>query len=232
MTPATLNVSAATSGEIALWVLLPLGAYLVGATPFAWIIARYRGVDLRTVGSGNIGATNVGRACGRAWGYLCFVLDVAKGLAPTWAAGALLVANGGVPAPWEQVVWLATGSASVVGHVAPFWLGFRGGKGVATSLGVVLGVYPYFTFAGLAALGVWIAVVLASRYVSLASIVAAGAFLPLLAAFNGAGRVGDLGPMFAFAATIVALIIVRHRGNIARLLAGTENRIGASKRNE
>jgi glycerol-3-phosphate acyltransferase PlsY len=229
MTALTAWMMTASAGEVALWVLLPAGAYLVGATPFAWIIARHRGVDLRTVGSGNIGATNVGRACGRTWGYLCFVLDVAKGLAPALAAGALLGSSGQLPTQTQQVIWLATGSAAVVGHVAPVWLGFRGGKGVATSLGVVLGVYPYFTFAGLAALAVWIAVVLASRYVSLASIVSAGAFLPLLVVFNGAGRIGRLWPMFAFAATIVALIIVRHRGNIARLLAGTENRIGSPK---
>lgn len=210
--------------------IAPLVAYVIGATPFAWIIARCKGVDLRSVGSGNIGATNVTRAIGKGFGYLCFFLDMGKGLLPTLVMGAWLVPASQIPSPAVQAIWLGTGVAAVLGHVFPFWLKFRGGKGVATSLGVVLGVFPYFTIAGLLAFALWVAVTLISRYVSLGSIVAAAAFIPLFVGWNawrlGPGAVWQLWPMIAFAALVAALILIRHRGNLARLLAGTENRIG------
>jgi len=219
--------------------LLPPAAYVIGATPFAFIIARGKGIDLRKVGSGNVGATNCGRACGRGWGYLCFALDVAKGLLPVlivgmmlrpeWAPGGAAAAKPGgqpwVPGAIQQAAWLLTGCCAIMGHVLPFWLRFRGGKGVATALGVVLGIWPFFTLAGLAALGVWIIVTLVSRYVSLGSIAAAGVFLPAFAAFNWPPTA--LWPMAAFAAAMAGLIVFRHRANISRLLAGTENKIGS-----
>ena len=210
---------------------LPLAAYVVGSTPFGVLLARARGVDLRKVGSGNVGATNCGRALGRRWGYLCFVLDVAKGLGPVLVAGWLVRPAEGVPAVGQQACWLLTGCGAIAGHVFSFWLKFRGGKGVATALGVVLGVWPYFTFAGLIVLGVWVAVTLTSRYVSLGSIRAAGVFLPAFAALHW-GRLASLWPMGAFAGLMVVLILVRHRANIARLLKGTENKIGKSKAEE
>jgi glycerol-3-phosphate acyltransferase PlsY len=211
------------------YVVLPLAAYVVGATPVGVLLARAHGVDLRRVGSGNVGATNVGRVLGRRWGYLCFVLDVLKGLLPTAAAVALVrPAAGQVPSPAQQAAWLAVGLAAVLGHVFSFYLRFRGGKGVATALGVVLGIYPYFTTAGLVALGLWVAVTLTSRYVSLGSIVAAVGFVPLLAAFNYR-TIGRLWPLLAFAAAVAVLILIRHRSNIRRLLSGTENKIGRPK---
>jgi glycerol-3-phosphate acyltransferase PlsY len=220
-----------------MFVLLPLAAYVVGATPFAFIIARGKGIDLRKVGSGNVGATNCGRACGRGWGCLCFALDVAKGLAPVVIVGIMLRPEGydealveklggqpWVPTAMQQAAWLLTGCCAIVGHIFPFWLRFRGGKGVATALGVVLGIWPFFTFAGVIALVVWIIVTLISRYVSLGSIVAALAFLAVCVAQTW--RKTELWPMAAFAAAMAGLIIFRHRANISRLLAGTENRIG------
>ncbi len=214
-------------------VLLPLAAYAVGATPFAWILARIKGVDLRRVGSGNIGATNVGRSLGRPWGYLCFFLDMGKGLAPALVAGWLLRPESGVPSAAAQAAWLAAGCGAILGHVFPFWLRFRGGKGVATSLGVVLGIFPYFTWAGLAAFTLWVAVTLASRYVSLGSIVAAVLFVPLLVGINavriGWDRTGSLWPMLVFATVMSLLIVFLHRANIRRLLAGTENKVGQKK---
>jgi glycerol-3-phosphate acyltransferase PlsY len=209
------------------WLLavLPLAGYLVGSIPFGVIIARAHGVDLRKVGSGNVGATNVARVLGRTWGYLCFFLDTAKGAAPVVVASLIVRPDRGPPTPLEQACWLGAGCGAVLGHVLNPWLKFRGGKGVATALGVVLGVYPYLTWAGLCALGLWIAVTLVSRYVSLGSIVSAAAFLPLVAAFNW-GSLGALWPLVTFAAAICALIIVRHRSNIRRLLAGRENKIG------
>ncbi|MFA6134793.1 MAG: glycerol-3-phosphate 1-O-acyltransferase PlsY [Phycisphaerae bacterium] len=206
------------------FVVMPLAAYAVGSTPFGVILARARGVDLRKTGSGNVGATNVGRVLGRKWGYLCFALDVAKGALPTALAGWMLRGQADAPALAAQVAWLLVGMGAILGHVFSFWLTFRGGKGVATALGAVLGFYPYFTAAGLVALALWIVVTLASRYVSLGSIVAAVAFLPLFAAFNWS-HAGQLWPFGAFAATMAALIILRHRGNIRRLLNGTENKI-------
>ncbi|MGB2824833.1 MAG: glycerol-3-phosphate 1-O-acyltransferase PlsY [Phycisphaerae bacterium] len=210
-----------------LLVLFPLAAYVIGATPFGVLLARAHGVDLRKVGSGNVGATNCGRALGAKWGYLCFVLDVSKGLLGVLLVGWLVRPEAGPPALLQQAAWLLTGCGAIAGHVFSFWLSFRGGKGVATALGVVLGVWPYLTYAGLIALAVWVAVTLISRYVSLGSILAAVIFLPAFAALNWPP--GDLWPMGVFASLMVALIIVRHRANIARLLKGTENKIGGKK---
>jgi len=208
-----------------LLVAFPAAGYVIGSTPFGVILARWRGVDLRKVGSGNVGATNVGRALGKAWGYLCFFLDVAKGLLPVLAGGVILRCQPGFPTNLHQAAWLGVGCGAILGHVFSFWLRFRGGKGVATALGVVLGIYPYFTFAGLAAFAVWIVVTLTSRYVSLGSITAGLAFLPLFVAMNWP-EICDLWPLVAFAGAMVALILLRHAGNMRRLLNGTENRIG------
>jgi glycerol-3-phosphate acyltransferase PlsY len=209
---------------IILLAVFPLIAYLIGATPFGMIIGVHKGVDLRLHGSGNVGATNVGRVLGRRWGYLCFFLDVAKGLIPVALAGAVLRPAEGVPTLLHQAAWLGVGLGAILGHVFTFWLGFKGGKGVATALGVVLGFSPYFTGSGLIALAIWIAVTLASRYVSLGSVVAAAAFLPTFVAFNY-GRLAEIWPFCAFAAAMVVLVIVRHRSNIRRLLTGTENKV-------
>ena len=209
-------------------VLFPLAAYVIGSTPFGVIIARAHGKDLRSAGSGNVGATNVARVMGRRWGYTCFVLEVSKGLGPVALEGHLLGTFDGDATPLQQASLLSVGFAVVMGHVLSFWLKFRGGKGVATSLGMVLGMWPYFTLAGLVALGVWTVVTLVSRYVSLGSIVAAVAFGPLFIAFN-LQRWRQLWPLLAFAAVIVGMIVIRHRSNITRLLAGTENKIGTRK---
>ncbi len=212
------------------WVVLAVFApvaYLIGSVPFGVLIARSRGVDLRNVGSGNVGATNVGRTLGAAWGSLCFVLDVSKGLGPVLLAGWFLRRQGNFPAMLHQIAWLGVGLGAILGHVFSLYLHFRGGKGVATALGVVLGIWPYFTYPGLCALGLWILVTLLSRYVSLGSVIAALGFLPLFAIFHW--PVGRLWPLGGFAALMVILILVRHRGNMRRLLAGTENKIGARK---
>ncbi|MFW6132633.1 MAG: glycerol-3-phosphate 1-O-acyltransferase PlsY [Planctomycetota bacterium] len=222
--------------SVILYAALPLGGYALGSVPFGVLIARARGADLRKVGSGNVGATNVGRAVGRAWGYLCFVLDLLKGLTPSLAAGLIVrSANAGaVPPPAYQAAWLGAGCAAILGHVFPVWLGFRGGKGVATSLGVVLGVFPYLALPGLGALAVWVVVTAATRYVSLGSIMAAVAFVPLQFVFAAAlgWSVGRLWPLVAFSGAMAALILVRHCANIARLLTGTEHKIGSRGRTQ
>jgi glycerol-3-phosphate acyltransferase PlsY len=204
---------------------VPLAGYLVGSTPFGVLIARARGVDLRKVGSGNVGATNVVRSVGRTWGYLCFLLDLLKGFLPSLTVGLLLGVCTTTPSPSRQAVWLAVGAACVAGHVFPVWLKFRGGKGVATSLGVVLGMYPYFTTPGLIVFGLWIVITLISRYVSLGSIISCAAFVPVFVALHWS-EIQKLWPMTLFACVIVFLILWRHRTNVQRLLAGTENKIG------
>jgi acyl phosphate:glycerol-3-phosphate acyltransferase len=200
-------------------------AYLLGSVPFAFLIAWAYGKDLRTIGSGNLGATNLARAVGRKWGYLCFALDVLKGLAPMALVGVIL----GVPDhPMALALWLLVGIAAILGHIFPVYLGFKGGKGVATSFGVALGLWPYFTVPALIALAVWIAVVLLWRYVSLASICAAAAFpialaLGMLAVEHW--HPTSLWPLLIAAVAIPVLVIVRHRENLRRLATGTESKI-------
>lgn len=212
--------------------LLFAAAYLLGSIPFGLIISRAKGVDIRKHGSGNLGATNVGRVLGRRWGALVFILDAGKGALAAGLAGFLIARS---DAPWissrpAHVDWLLLGAGlcCLLGNIAPFYLGFKGGKGVAASLGFVLGVYPYLTLPGLAAGAVWLITVKISRYVSLGSILAACA-LPI--AFVAAARLSSWTlaehyPLFCLAVAMAILVLLRHRSNIARLLAGTENRVG------
>lgn len=200
-------------------------AYLLGAVPFAYIIARAHGKDLRTIGSGNIGATNLARAVGRPWGYICFVLDVLKGWVPMLAVRAIL---GRPDGPLFLTGWLLVGVAAILGHVFPVYLRFKGGKGVATSFGVALGLWPYFTVCGLTSLAVWVGAVLIWRYVSLASICAAVVFpLALLIGImvHPDWTLAGLWPLLIAAVVIPVFVILRHRTNIQRLLAGTESKI-------
>ena len=196
-----------------------LAAYLVGAIPFGYLLARARGVDIFAHGSGNIGATNVGRVLGRKLGILVFVLDCLKGALPV--AGALAVKTTLSHAYWTAG-WLevAAGLAAFLGHLFPIYLGFRGGKGVATGTGVVLVLMPIPT---LAAAFAWMLVVSASRYVSLASLVAA---LVLCLGQLGLTENDVTNPRTAFCLLAVALVVVKHRTNVRRLWDGTENRIG------
>lgn len=213
------------------WTLLIVGAYLLGSVPFGLLVARLHGIDLRKVGSGNIGATNVIRALGRKWGIFCFVLDVLKGFVPMILV-RLLGLCGPDPTAGHLIGWLAVGTAAILGHIFPIYLGFKGGKGVATSLGVVLGLWPYLTVCGLAAFVIWLITVKIWRYVSLASILAAGAFPILLLIAILVLKdwtFGNLWPLFLVAVPMPLLVILRHRANIQRLLAGTENKIGQKK---
>lgn len=213
-------------------VLLTIFAYLLGSVPFGLLIARVHGIDLRTVGSGNIGATNVSRALGRKWAYVCFVLDVLKGLIPMLLARWLGIVSD-EPGTRELFVWLLAGCAAVCGHIFPIYLKFKGGKGVATSLGVVLGVWPYFTLCGIAVFAVWGVCVLIWRYVSLASILAALSFpiiFGVLTAVLESWRFYQLWPLFVIATVMPILVIVRHAENIKRLLDGSESKILQKKK--
>lgn len=210
-----------------IWWCFILGAYLIGAIPFAWLLGLMRGIDIRKVGSGNIGATNLGRAAGRFWGLLGFLLDVCKGAAPMLIAGAYFGWINDVNlSPLSAWQWLIIGVAAILGHVYPVYLGFRGGKGVATSFGVLLGVWPYLTLPALAGLLTWLLFASALRYVSLASVIAAGA-LPCyvaLAAACSSGRANQL-PFLTVTWLMAILVILRHRTNLIRLCKGTENRL-------
>lgn len=217
--------------QFVLWVLFPLAGYLLGSVPFGLLIGLSRGVDIRKAGSGNIGATNVSRILGRKWGIFCFFLDVAKGLVPVLIALLYLrsigEAKAGTMSLTGQGVILLSGGACILGHMFSIYLRFRGGKGVATSLGVVLGVWPYFTLTALFSFLIWVAVWGISRYVSLASIVAAISFpvgFAVLVYQIDGWELGQLWLLFAFSCLMAVLILFRHRSNIVRLLAGTENR--------
>jgi acyl-phosphate glycerol 3-phosphate acyltransferase len=198
-------------------LLTVLAAYLVGGIPFGYLVARCRGVDIFRAGSGNIGATNVGRVLGARLGVLVFVADFAKGALPVFAARQL-----GFPAT-EQVL---VGLVAILGHMFPIYLRFRGGKGVATGAGVVTVLVPQ---AMVVALLVWVALAFAWHYVSLSSIGAAIALALAHIGFAADPWTGDEGALTAFCFAAVLLVIVRHRGNLARLLAGSENRIPESR---
>jgi glycerol-3-phosphate acyltransferase PlsY len=187
--------------------LVVLGGYLLGSMPFGyWLVRLVRGEDVRKVGSGNIGATNVWRAYGKAYGIPVIVLDVAKGFVPALLGTQLE----------SELVGVLAGGAAMLGHWRPLFLRFqKGGKMVATAGGTFFGAAPLL---GLAGLAVWIVVFVVSRYASLASIAAAVTLPPL-------GIVlGYEWPVVAFAAAAAVAVLVLHRGNIARLRAGTESR--------
>ena len=198
-----------------------IGSYLLGSVPFGLLAAKCKGVDIRQHGSGNIGATNVWRVCGWRYGLPVFALDVLKGVAAVWLARWLAVRFSG-DAAWTGIV---AAMACIIGHSFPVWLGFKGGKGVATSLGVFLGLMP---LPSLIALLIWAAVFKMSGFVSLASIVAA-VVLPAAAIAMQLMQRGYGWPVSGFAVVIGLLVILRHRSNIGRLRAGTENRFGRKK---
>lgn len=212
------------------FALAVIAAYLLGSVPVGVIIAGAHGKNLRSIGSGNIGATNVSRALGRRWAYLCFLLDVLKGLGPMLVAGTLIKMSD--PAPGLLSLWLAVGCAAILGHIFPIYLKFKGGKGVATSLGVALGLWPYYTICATVAFAIWAATVLLWRYISLASIAASIAFpvaLILTIVLTPAWNFANLWPLLAAAIAIPVMVIVRHRENIKRLIAGTESKVLKTK---
>lgn len=188
--------------------LVLVASYLLGSIPFSYLVARQRGVDVRKVGSGNVGATNVMRNVGKGAGLIAFLLDAAKG-----AIAALIAQRSGLGVSLAALAAMA----AIVGHMYPLWLRFQGGKGVATGAGAFLPLAPVAT-AG--ALAVFAATLGLTRYVSVGSMLGAVA-LAVLAAVTGAPA-----PVWIAAALMAALIVWKHRGNIARLRAGTESRLG------
>jgi glycerol-3-phosphate acyltransferase PlsY len=201
--------------------IVAAASYLLGSIPTGWLLMRiFYKQDIRAMGSGNIGATNVLRAAGKGLGALTFLLDVFKGAAAVYLGG-LLGTYLAPQIPLHSMQALAA-LCAVLGHVFPAWLGFRGGKGVATGFGVFLVAAP---LAALGAIALFAVILLISRYVSLSSIFATLSF-PILAWF----LVPDHSAFFVSAQIAVSLlIVVKHHANVNRLLNGTESRIGAGK---
>jgi glycerol-3-phosphate acyltransferase PlsY len=204
------------------YILVVLIAYLLGSIPTGFLVAKARGVDIRTVGSGNIGATNVFRILGKSAGTFVLLADAAKGWVAVFVvaklfAGWLYPAAGPLARDWSAI---CAGVAAILGHNYTCWLHFKGGKGIATSAGVLVALVPLPLIIILA---IWTVVFALSRYVSLASISAAFA-LPF-----AAWVIGESTAITLVTAALAVLAIYKHRANIQRLLRGTENRIGVKK---
>lgn len=208
-------------------VATALAAYLTGSIPFGYLIGRLHGVDIRTIGSGNIGATNVTRTIGKWPGRLCFALDFAKGAFPVLVVKTLT--------QWTDVVTDEAGILpscaaffAVCGHIWPIYLKFKGGKGISTAAGAIISLNPMsLTAAGI----VWAILFFTSRYVSLASIFAAASLpvfcivLPKILSYREAPL-----PEFVLLCLLAFLTIIKHASNIKRLLNGTENRFEKKKK--
>jgi glycerol-3-phosphate acyltransferase PlsY len=207
-------------------VILIIASYLIGSISFALVIAKAHGIDLRKVGSGNLGATNLARACGKKWAYICFFLDMLKGFAPTLSAKFIIISA--QTDAFSLFLWMVIGAAAILGHVFPFYLGFKGGKGVSTSFGVVLGIWPYYTIPGIIAFFIWAIVVLIFKYISLGAVVTAAVYPFTMIALTASLKnwyFSDLWPLIVAAVVLCSLVIFLHRQNISRLLAGTEHKV-------
>jgi glycerol-3-phosphate acyltransferase PlsY len=202
-----------------LWLPILAIAYLLGSIPFGYILVRlFRKEDIRATGSGNIGATNVVRSGAKGLGILTLLLDLLKGFAAVKIAAHFAPGAPGFPSDLA----VAAGIAAVLGHIFPIWLRFKGGKGVATGLGVDLALAP---LAALCSLGIFIVVLAITRYVSLASILAAF-MLPVFCLV----LMPDRSPVFVGGMIFLALLVIaKHHANIARLMQGKESRFGSKK---
>ena len=209
------------------FTILIIAAYLTGSIPFAMIIAKAYGKDLRKIGSGNIGATNLSRAVGKKWACLCFILDTAKGLIPMLIVSKIISSP---PTTTELLLSLLVGCAAIAGHIFPVYIKFKGGKGVATSFGVAMGLWPYYSFCALIAMACWISSVLIWRYISLASIIAAVSFpIALITILNKTWQFQNLWPLFIAAIIIPLMVIIRHRENVIRIIKGQEHKAFSKK---
>ncbi len=227
--------------QIIVFIVLPAGAYFLGSIPFAFFIGIAHGVDIRTVGSKNVGATNLGRVLGMRYFWQALFLDGAKGFVPVLATALLIRVwdrHFEVLPNWAPLI---TGGACLLGHLFPIWLkGLRGGKGVATGFGLVLGFWPLYTLAGIAGGLFFLFMLLVYRYVSLAAMTASMVFVGTVA-YLASWHYNPLvdtwltwpqrWPLIMVAGVFSLLIIVRHRANIVRLMKGTEPKVGMGRKN-
>ncbi len=196
-------------------------SYLCGGIPFGLIIGKCNGVDVRSEGSGNIGATNILRICGKKWGYFCFILDTLKGFIPVIISKNLPILHQFNHQDYIPIIVI---TGVVMGHIWSPYINFKGGKGIATSAGALLAINPIAT---LISLFIWYVVFSISRYVSLASIIAAIA-LPVIALFLdiicGHSSTHVNNPILLFLAILSIIVVIKHKENIQKLLNGTENK--------
>ena len=200
-------------------VVLLIGSYLFGSIPFGYLAGRLVGIDIRQAGSGNVGATNVVRVLGKGYGYPVFALDFLKGFGAVKIA--MLIAPGRPP-EWNspEIFGILAAMSSVLGHLYPPWLKFKGGKGVATSAGALFALTPVATLVGVA---IWIIVFWLTRYVSLASMIAAGV-LPIVILVVSSQDQNKRRPLVYSSACVATVVVWRHRSNLSRLMRGTEPR--------
>lgn len=198
--------------------------YLCGSVPFGCLAGKLKGIDIRQHGSGNIGATNAIRVLGKGIGIPVFILDMLKGWLPVWLAAGWLV-SAGFADEMLSTCKVLVGLAAVLGHMFTFWLAFKGGKGIATSAGVLLGIAPLAMLGGLAA---FLLLLFSTRYVSLGSLAAAlGVPATMAVQMARAGRWDWV--MLGFGVVLMILAFIRHRSNIQRLIAGTESKAFVKK---
>jgi acyl phosphate:glycerol-3-phosphate acyltransferase len=206
-----------------IWLAIIILCYLIGSFPSGYLVGKSQGIDIRQHGSGNIGATNVLRVMGKKWGYLVFFCDSLKGFIAV-KVGVWLATSAGAETTFAGVV---AGICCIIGHNYTVWLRFKGGRGIATSIGVLLAIVPIVIV--LIVLVVWVAVFFVWKYVSFASICAALSLpVAVLALFPFVAH-GNYWVLLVFSLIVAALAVWRHRPNIDRLLHGTENRFGAKR---
>src|SRR4051794_7604969 len=209
-------------------LLLAVVSYFLGSIPFGLLVGLSRGIDPRKAGSGNIGATNVARLLGGRYFALVFSLDLLKSLLPMLAAYTILrrahLTSDQLNATYF-FAWLLVGFSAILGHMFPIYLRFKGGKGVATSAGLILGLWPYYTLPAIIAILIFLLTFLLWRYMSLASMLGAISFpiaYLLIALYFRWPLTHQQLPLLIFAVIVAALIVYKHRSNISRLRAGTE----------
>ena len=213
---------------LTLWFIAIILAYIIGSIPFGVILASMKGVNIREEGSKNIGATNVWRVLGKQYGITCFVLDVSKGAVPVYLAGNFAGIAGKTLGSYPETelwLWLGVALAPCFGHMYSFFLKFQGGKGVATTLGCMLGLYPLLTLPVLAVFLCWIFALYVSKIVSGASVIAA-ILLPFATYFHleSAGLLQSW-PVVSLSTLIALFVVWKHRSNISRIAKGAEPRI-------
>lgn len=205
------------------WIMILICGYLLGSIPTGYLMGRANGIDIRQHGSKNIGATNVFRTLGKGPGIFVFLCDTMKGVFAVMLGYKIYALDQKVVHFISPMAGILGGIAVILGHNFPVWLKFKGGKGVATSLGMVIGLVP---FAAAVSMAVWLLLLFTTRYVSVASIFAALA-VPATVALSPESP--DKRPLLIFMTLAALLIVVRHRMNIRRLLNGTENRFEKRK---
>ncbi|MFQ5685508.1 MAG: glycerol-3-phosphate 1-O-acyltransferase PlsY [Candidatus Scalindua sp.] len=196
-------------------------SYMIGGIPFGYLIAVAKGIDIRTHGSGNIGATNVGRVLGKKYGLIIFILDMLKGFVVVFFVPAAVSSAVNIPTTTDNLLVILCGFCTVLGHAFPVFLNFKGGKAVATSFGVFIWLVPISI--GIV-FGVWLLTVIVTRYVSLGSMIGSLSLVGVIVIVVDSPFGGNI-YLMAMSVAVAILIIARHTSNIQRIVAGTEKKV-------